>query len=191
MPFLQTGSGTFDLDIKDLSVSYPTRKGALVVVDRVSVTFTKGKIYALVGESGRSKTTFWLAIPRLFPENQARYADRIEHSGMNIPDLDEEELEGIRGSRFAPVFQESMTSLDPQMMVECSVVEALTSANEGTKRKKKEVVAEALRGGCRFYGRCPYAKDNCLAEEPAFRKVESSHSIRCHFAEKIFARRAN
>ena len=46
-------------------------------------------------------------------------------------------------------------------------------------------------GGCRFYGRCPYAKDRCLAEEPAFREVESNHFVKCHFAEEISSGRAN
>jgi len=46
-------------------------------------------------------------------------------------------------------------------------------------------------GGCRFYGRCPYAKDRCLAEEPAFREVEPNHFAKCHFAEEITAGRAN
>ena len=40
-------------------------------------------------------------------------------------------------------------------------------------------------GGCRFSGRCPYAKDRCSAEDPAFREVGPDHFVMCHFAEEI------
>ena len=38
---------------------------------------------------------------------------------------------------------------------------------------------------CRFAARCPYAKDKCLAEEPALRELKPGHSVACHFAEKF------
>lgn len=44
-------------------------------------------------------------------------------------------------------------------------------------------------GGCRFFGRCPYAKDRCSAEEPSFREVDAGHFVMCHFAEEIVAER--
>ncbi len=41
--------------------------------------------------------------------------------------------------------------------------------------------------GCRFHTRCPFARERCRAEEPAFRKVQSGHFVACHFAEEIRA----
>ena len=122
---MQGESGSSDLEIKDLSVSYLTGKGALTAVDRVNVTFSKGKIYALVGESGCGKTTLGLAIPRLLPEDQVRYGGRIEFNGANVFDLAEKELEGIRGSGFASIFQEPMTSLNPVYRVGDQIAEEL------------------------------------------------------------------
>ena len=122
---MQLESSSFDLRVKDLSVSYLTGRGALTAVDGVSVDFTKGKIYALVGESGCGKTTLGLAIPRLLPENQIRYSGRIEFNGLNVLELEEKELEDVRGSGFATIFQEPMTSLNPVYRVGDQIAEEL------------------------------------------------------------------
>jgi oligopeptide transport system ATP-binding protein len=36
--------------------------------------------------------------------------------------------------------------------------------------------------GCAFHPRCPYAKDRCVTEVPAFRLVDGTHGAACHFA---------
>ena len=38
---------------------------------------------------------------------------------------------------------------------------------------------------CRFAARCPYATDQCFAEEPVLRELKPGHSVACHFAEKF------
>jgi peptide/nickel transport system ATP-binding protein len=118
-------SSRFELEIEGLSVSYRTNRGLLTAVTDVSLEFAKGRIYALVGESGCGKSTLGLSIPRLLPENQVRYQGKIKYNGVNLLDLDEEELEGIRGSGFATIFQEPMTSLNPVYRVGDQIAEAL------------------------------------------------------------------
>jgi len=39
--------------------------------------------------------------------------------------------------------------------------------------------------GCRFASRCPYAKDRCFSEYPAYREITTDHFVACHFAEEI------
>ena len=120
-----TQSNHFKLEIEDLSVSYRTNRGLLTAVSDVNLEFATGRIYALVGESGCGKSTLGLSIPRLLPEDQVRYAGKIRYNGINIFDLNEEELEGIRGSGFATIFQEPMTSLNPVYRVGDQIAEAL------------------------------------------------------------------
>jgi len=36
---------------------------------------------------------------------------------------------------------------------------------------------------CRFAARCPYAKEQCLAQEPVLREIKPGHSVACHYAE--------
>ena len=47
----------------------------------------------------------------------------------------------------------------------------------------------AAPSGCRFHTRCPFAKERCSAEEPAWREITPEHFVACHFAEELdFAR---
>ncbi len=39
--------------------------------------------------------------------------------------------------------------------------------------------------GCRFSTRCPFVRDRCREEVPAFREIESGRSAACHFAEEL------
>lgn len=39
--------------------------------------------------------------------------------------------------------------------------------------------------GCRFAGRCMYAAEACLREDPEFREFEEGHYAACHYVESI------
>ncbi len=39
--------------------------------------------------------------------------------------------------------------------------------------------------GCRFHTRCPFARDRCKAEVPAWREIAPEHQVACHFAEEF------
>lgn len=39
--------------------------------------------------------------------------------------------------------------------------------------------------GCKFWKRCPYAKETCKEWRPALRELEAGHFVACHFAEEL------
>ena len=39
--------------------------------------------------------------------------------------------------------------------------------------------------GCKFWKRCPYAKEVCKEQRPALREFETGHFVACHFAEEL------
>lgn len=39
--------------------------------------------------------------------------------------------------------------------------------------------------GCKFWKRCPYAKETCKEQRPALRELEAGHFVACHFAEEL------
>ncbi|MFX0209109.1 MAG: ATP-binding cassette domain-containing protein, partial [Candidatus Hodarchaeota archaeon] len=50
------------LQIRDLIVDYPTKRGYVRAVDQLSLTLNKGEVLGLVGESGCGKSTLGFAI---------------------------------------------------------------------------------------------------------------------------------
>ena len=62
------------LDIQGLTVQLRTPGGLLTVLDDVSLHVEAGQTLGLVGESGCGKSVTALAIMRLLPARQTRYA---------------------------------------------------------------------------------------------------------------------
>ena len=59
-------------------------------------------------------------------------------------------------------------------------------------RKQEQVIMEGEisspidpKPGCRFAKRCPYAKDKCSCETPAFEEVQPNHFVACHYVKEI------
>jgi len=69
-----------------------------------------------------------------------------------------------------------------------ALLAAIPVIDAGTKTKKLVLEKEELRSpegsdaGCPFYARCPFAKDICKTEDPAFLQKSAGHFASCHFA---------
>ena len=95
-------------------------------MDGVSYEVRKGETVCLVGESGCGKTVSALTIMRILPMPPGRImGGRILFNGQNLLDLDEEEMQKIRGKRIAMIFQEPMTSLNPVFTIGDQIGEAI------------------------------------------------------------------
>jgi len=101
------------LDIKNLRVEFPTRRGTLVAVDDVSLGIAPGEVLGLVGESGAGKTLTGLAIIGLLEPPGRIAAGEVRLEGRRIDNLPHEELRRVRGRRIGVVFQDPLTSLNP------------------------------------------------------------------------------
>ena len=102
------------LSVQDLKVYFFSDERVARAVDGVSYEVRKGETVCLVGESGCGKTVSALTIMRILPMPPGRImGGRILFKGQNLLDLDEEEMQKIRGKRIAMIFQEPMTSLNP------------------------------------------------------------------------------
>jgi peptide/nickel transport system ATP-binding protein len=95
-------------------------------VDGVSFALAPRETLALVGESGCGKSVTALSIMGLVPRPQGRIGGgRIRLEGQDLVGLREPQLEKLRGSRVAMIFQEPMTSLNPVMTIGAQVAESL------------------------------------------------------------------
>lgn len=102
------------LEVKNLSTSFTTDAGKVVVLDDVSFTIERGKTLGVVGESGCGKSVTSLSIMRLLPYP----AGKIEHGqvifqGKDLLKLPIDDMYHIRGKKIAMIFQEPLTALNP------------------------------------------------------------------------------
>jgi len=123
------------LTVNNLSIHFPTENGTLKAVDANSFTIKKGETIGIVGESGSGKSITALSIMQLLPKVAAmpnggihfgsRQGEHSDNPTIDLTKLEEEEMEQIRGSKIAMIFQEPMTSLNPVMTCGQQVVEAI------------------------------------------------------------------
>jgi oligopeptide/dipeptide ABC transporter ATP-binding protein len=114
------------LSVQDLKVYFRGDEPVARALDGVSYDIRKGETVCLVGESGCGKTVSALAILGLIPRPPGEIAGgKILFQGKNLLALGEEEMEKIRGSLIAMVFQEPMTSLNPVFTIGDQIKEAI------------------------------------------------------------------
>jgi oligopeptide/dipeptide ABC transporter ATP-binding protein len=82
-------------------------------VDHVSLTVDAGETLGIVGESGSGKSMTALSIMRLLPRSGRIAGGRIVFKGRDLAELSEDEMESVRGTEIAMIFQDPMTSLNP------------------------------------------------------------------------------
>jgi peptide/nickel transport system ATP-binding protein len=122
------------LELRDLTVSFPTDRGLLRPVDGIGFAVQPGRTTAVVGESGCGKSVTALAIMGLLPPG-GRIGGSIRLAGQEISTLTPEAWRGKRGGEMAMVFQEPMTSLNPAFTAGEQVAEALR-VHQGLDRRQ-------------------------------------------------------
>jgi oligopeptide transport system ATP-binding protein len=134
------------LRVEDLRVSFSTYAGEVQAVRGASFELRRGETLAIVGESGSGKTVTAKSIMRLLPEaNSAIGGGEILFEGRDLLQLSERQMQDIRGSRIAMVFQDPMTSLDPTMRVGRQITESLKKHLGLSGRRATERAIELLK----------------------------------------------
>lgn len=138
------------LQVEDLKVHFPTRRGLARAADGVSFDLEEGKTHALVGESGCGKSVTALAIAGLIPRERATIsATSLKFRETDLLSLDPRDYRGLRGREIAMIFQEPMTALNPVMKVGNQILEAIEIHEDSTpteERKRRVVQLMASTG---------------------------------------------
>jgi peptide/nickel transport system permease protein len=113
------------LSVVGLSVSFPSERDSVRVVDGVSFDVDRGETVGIVGESGCGKTVTASAILGLLPGSGQIDGGFVWFEGRDLTTLPEAELQTVRGREIALVSQEPMVSLDPAFRVGSQIEEAL------------------------------------------------------------------
>ena len=126
------------LDVKNLVVEFPTRRGILTAVDNVSFDLARGEVLGLVGESGAGKSITGSAIIGLI-EPPGRIATGTVHlAGRWIDNLPSEKMRRIRGDKIGMVFQDPLTSLNPLYTVAEQLVETILTHKDISKKQARD-----------------------------------------------------
>ncbi|MGJ8625122.1 MAG: ABC transporter ATP-binding protein [Yoonia sp.] len=133
------------LDVRNLRVEFPTRKGTLTAVDDVSLQIRRGEILGMVGESGAGKSMTGMAILGLLEPPGRISGGAIHLSGDRIDTLDDKAMQTIRGRRIGAIFQDPLTSLNPLFKVGDQLVETIRLHTQLDKSQARERAKELMR----------------------------------------------
>jgi len=113
------------LEVKNLVVEFPGRRGTLRALDDISFSIAPGEILGVVGESGAGKSLTGAAIIGLLEPPGRVASGQILLEGQRIDNLNNEEMRHIRGRRIGAIFQDPLTSLNPLYTVGRQLTETI------------------------------------------------------------------
>ena len=128
------------LEVKNLDISYPTRKETIVASKNVEFTLERGEILGIVGESGSGKSTIANAIINLIDPPGEITNGSIKIDNNELRD-NEELIQSIRGKKIGFVFQDPQTSLNPLFKIKEQLIETIqTHLNLGYQDALKKSI---------------------------------------------------
>src|SRR5262249_37480309 len=113
------------LEVTDLKVEFPTRRGVLRAVDGLSFSIGEGEVLGVVGESGAGKSLTGSAIIGLLEPPGRIAGGAIRFPGRRIDNLPPDEMRKIRGKQIGAIFQDPLTSLNPLYTIGRQLIETI------------------------------------------------------------------
>jgi peptide/nickel transport system ATP-binding protein len=132
------------LDVRGLTVRFPTSDGVVQAVNDVSFTLSRGETLGIVGESGSGKSVSNLAIMGLLNRNRTLISGEVLFLGRDLLTLPQADLREIRGKDIAMVFQDPFASLHPMYRVGDQIAEAYLVHSDGNKAAGRARAVELL-----------------------------------------------
>lgn len=131
------------LEVNNLSVGFNIEDEFYYVLNNINLSFEKGKIHAIAGESGCGKSVFINTILRLLPKNARISSGEILFNNENLLNLKEKEIRKIRGRKISLIPQDPFMSLNPLFTIENQLLE-VCKVNKTDKKLRLEIIKNAL-----------------------------------------------
>ena len=131
------------LSVRDLSVTFDTRRGPFQAVRGISFDVGRERV-GIVGESGSGKSMTGRAILRLVRRPGRQTADRLIFDGIDLQAQGERAMRQLRGARISMIMQDPKFSLNPVMTVGAQIAEALVTHERLPRRDVRARVIEML-----------------------------------------------
>ena len=132
------------LTVSNLRTRFGGSSAGATVVDGVTFTLQPGRTTALVGESGCGKSVTALSLMRLIEPPGHIVSGSVTLDGRDLLNLDEREMEQVRGARIGMVFQDPLTSLNPALSIGGQIVETLQAHQPMSRAQAERKAIELL-----------------------------------------------
>jgi len=132
------------LVVRDLSVGYMVGATNIAALDQVEFDIDRGESLGIVGESGSGKSTLGLTLMSLLPRNASIRAGAVILKGLNLRNLQPEDLREIQGKEVAMIFQDPLTSLNPTLRIGTQMMDVLRAHGHGMHQTRRERIIRAL-----------------------------------------------
>jgi len=132
------------LRVENLRTYFYTEDGVVKAVDGVSLSLKRGETLGVVGESGCGKSVTSLSIMRLISMPGEIVEGEIRLRGLDLAQLQEEQMRHIRGNRISMIFQQPTSCLNPVFRVGDQISESLMIHRNFTKQQARQRSIELL-----------------------------------------------
>ena len=133
------------LEVENLVTYFYTDEGIVKAVDGVDFTVYPGEIIGLVGESGCGKSVTSFSIMRLIEPPGKIVAGRILFQNKNLLEMNETEMQNIRGAQISMIFQQPQSCLNPVFTIGSQIEEVFQIHGKITKKEAAEKAVELLK----------------------------------------------
>ncbi|HPN02870.1 MAG TPA: ABC transporter ATP-binding protein [Rectinema sp.] len=132
------------LVVRDLETQFKVRAGRLHAVNGVSFNLRQGEMLGVVGESGCGKSVTMMSLIRLLPPSASITNGTVMLEGLDLVKANKEQINAVRGSKIAMIFQDPMTSLNPFLKIGIQLSEGLMYHRKMGKKEAYERCAQYL-----------------------------------------------
>lgn len=132
------------LSVRDLAVSFQTRRGEVSAVRGISFDLAKGEILGIVGESGSGKSVTSYALMRILDSGGTINAGEATYSGIDLRRAAERDMRDIRGREISMIFQNPRAALNPIRKVGHQIEDVLRQHARTTRQDAREKAIKAL-----------------------------------------------
>lgn len=133
------------LEVKNLRIEFPTRRGTLVAVDDISLHINPGEVLGVVGESGAGKSLTGMSIIGLLEPPGRIARGQIFLDGRRIDNLPYDTMRKIRGKEIGAIFQDPLTSLNPLFKVSDQLTETIRTHLDLTETQARARAIDLLK----------------------------------------------
>ena len=132
------------LEVRNLRIEFPTRRGTLLAVDDISFSIAPGEVLGVVGESGAGKSLTGAAVIGLLePPGRIAHGE-VKLAGLRIDNLPPDEMRKVRGREIGAIFQDPLTSLNPLYTVGRQLTETITTHLHMSQQQARSRAVELL-----------------------------------------------